>query len=510
MLDKKAQKSLLENAVAVNEIILGAAVKHYDELEKGLEKAKEADDGTGDNFHQKLYETANESQVIDMAKFIAMYGEPVTGSTSKDPKYVVKQEIKESIKKIQDLMEQRKIDDEAVEEKLKIAKETSTVSSISRTSVTLKDLIDGDYFKTGDPIISINNTDKIIAFSLKVKSTKSSEPEMFIFYLYKMDNKKMIGFQLKDTDMLQTDFSIPTSEEEKENDYISTVKEMKKNIYFLAWDAAVEPTAPAPPSGIADKTYVFTRIPTSLYEPISASMDSEAYYFENKSKNQYILYLPIQKDNALAYLSVKNKDTFTVEEVESSDFVATGKSSISNDEDGVKEMKEKNPDFYKWWEEQNFTSPTIAAAPSSTFSRGSENIVNFWKQKTKQHADSTQPYSDLEVGQAVHVSGFKGDKNSLNELRIITRSKTDLEKDAEGIEALKTVIYVNKEKILSYKVESSKTIPPKQFVNRDANILIGWLRDEKLRKQFNDMLASVEYLGAKFQDITEDDVKESA
>ena len=55
MLDKKAQKSLLDNAAEVNEIILGATVKHYVELQKGLEKAKEADKKTGMIFTKNCF-----------------------------------------------------------------------------------------------------------------------------------------------------------------------------------------------------------------------------------------------------------------------------------------------------------------------------------------------------------------------------------------------------------------------------------------------------------------------
>ena len=147
MLDKKAQESLLENAVAVNEIILGAAVKHYVQLQEGLKKAKEADKTTGDGFHEKLFQTANESQVTDMAKLIEMYGEPDDGSTTKDPKFVVKKEIKESIKEIQDLMEQRKIDDEAVEEKLKIATAATSAASAS-TATVIPTTTFTDYYKS--------------------------------------------------------------------------------------------------------------------------------------------------------------------------------------------------------------------------------------------------------------------------------------------------------------------------------------------------------------------------
>ena len=511
MLDPDAQKSLLENAATVNQAILDATLGHLNELEEGRKKAVKADKDTGDNFHEKLFQKANESQLIQTVKLIDMYGQPGTGSTADAPKYVVKGEIQQSITGIQDLMQHRKIADEAVEEKLNIAKETSTVSSTSRTSQTLKDLIGGGYFKTGDPIIRINLVTNMITFSLKVKSNVDGESEMFICYTYRIGNKIMGQYIFSDNDEYTPvdDLDPPTTDQQKDKDYISTVEEMKKNIYFLAWDAAVEPTAPAPPSGIAAKTYVFPGETGSIYAPISTSMDDSAYFHEDKKKNQYTLYLPIQKDKTLAYLYVRNEETFTVEEIADDDLAKSDKQYISNDEDGIKLMKEKNPDFYKWWEEQDYTSFTIAEPPTSTFKRGSENIVTLWKQKTKQHADSAQPYADLEVGQAVHVSTFKGEKNSLNELRIITRSKTDLEGDGDGKQAMKTVIYVKEDKILSYKVESSKQ-PTKMFVNRDADILIKWLRDEKLREKFNNMLASVEYLGAIFQDITDNDVKETA
>jgi len=391
MLDKDAQKSLLDNAAEVNQAILDATAGHLVEFNEGMKKAVKADKNTGDNFHVKLFEKANESQLIQTVKFIDMYGVPDTGSTPDAPKYVVKEEIQNSIRGIQDLMQQREKTDEAIKEKFNIAKETSTVSSTSRSSQTLKDLIGGDYIKDGEPTIRINSDKKIISFSLKVKSKIDGKPEMFICYLYSIADQKMgqYSFTNEDQYTFVIDLNPPTPEQKKDKDYISTVEEMKKNIYFIAWDAAVEQTAPAPPSGNPATTYTFVNKGSEPYESTKISTKTPARILDLDSGTT--VYLPFLKNDKLHYFFVKT-GKFDVEEITAKTLSTIGDVTL-NEED----IQDANELFYNWWLGESWVTnskPSPKPAPRKK-DRGTENIVDVWIENNNGLFSSQPPVGAL-------------------------------------------------------------------------------------------------------------------
>lgn len=223
MLDKKAQKSLLDNAATVNQTILDATVGHYVELQKGLEKAKEADKTTGGDFHEKLFQTANESQVTDIVKLIEMYGEPDNGSTAKDPKFVVKNEIKESIKEIQDLMEQRKIDDEMVARTIKIAAAATAATSAS-TAPVIPTTTFTDYYKSKWDVTYWFET---VVFSMVLPVFKDDDSTNLVI-TFNNSSKEITSDFMSDDDVTGNLGSQVTSEPTKYKEEIDAIEKTDK------------------------------------------------------------------------------------------------------------------------------------------------------------------------------------------------------------------------------------------------------------------------------------------
>lgn len=490
MLDKKAQKSLLDNAAAVNQAILDAAVGQLKELKEDLDTAKEADKGTGDDFHEKLVQKANQSIVIQTAKFIEMYGEPGTGSTPDAPKFVVKEEIQNSIKGIQDLMQQRKIADEAVEEKLQITKETSTVSSTSRTSQTLKDLIGGDYIKDGEPTIRINSDKKIISFSLKVKSKIDGKPEMFICYLYSIADQKMGQYSFTDDDVY-TNLAPPTPEQEKDKDYISTVEEMKKNIYFIAWDAAVESTAPA--SLPQKETYNFQPMDGTVYE--SADKKDVAKLLQDSATGDVAVYLPFLKNKALYYFYVERTKDFDIKE--EADENVEGNAQSLTDDKSIKAVQNANELFFQWWQGQTWkTSVTPSAPPKPSGIRGTENIFETWK--SSNYHMKYFPSVKIPVGTLVSLISSELEFNKGNHRDDL--SKYGLTLTPSNTTDLKRVMF-NSKNVVGVSVVTRFNVETPTLEN-----VIEFLSNTDQLAIMNQAIATNEELYKKFRDITAQDV----
>ena len=501
MLDKKAQKSLLDNAAEVNEIILGATVKHYVELQKGLEKAKEADKKTGDDFHEKLFLTANESQLIQTPKLMFMYGEPETGSTTKDPKFVVKQEIKESIKEIQDFMEQRKIDDEAVKEKLKIAKVAFTVSSTFRSSQTLKDLIGGDYFKNGDEKVYIdrNSTpNPIVAFSLPVKSDTDYEDYEFICMEFNFKNNTRSSLSITEVDAYDNSQYEPFNMLEKDNaEYKDVFAKKEKDEYFTAWSAAVKVTTPAPPSGSA-KLFTFTHEKAAAsylsYEKTGSQKPSAITQVLASGATE--LYLPILRDGKLFYLYVNSKDDVDVKEIDG-DHAPTG-GVLNYEIDGHEVQVENiNPGFYNWWLDGDYILNVPTPSPASV-TRGSENLIELWKELTKNHGNAELSYADLPVGALFFSAKTVNYPTTLNGLNIVLETASELAKKTNPDPTHKLHITVNKKGEITGTDSTARLYGAGKLKIMKAEDAITFLKIGDNEKKFEELIASNSYLASEF------------
>lgn len=489
MLDKKAQKSLLDNAAAVNQAILDvyqANVTEYnDKLKSFTDKS-----GVTDENAKALYKETFGKEAQQSLKVQTLLDLPVMK--------------KEAVNKVIKIMDDRKKEDAVVEEKLEIAKVESTVSNTSRSSQTLKDLIGGDYFKNGDEKVykDINSTtNPIVAFSLPVKSDTTDEDYTFICmeFNFKNNTRSMLSFTAVDA---YANFQYePFTMAEKDNaEYKGVFAKKEKDEYFMAWSAAVKVTTPAPPKGIA-KIFNFKHAePTLSYLPYekTGTRKPAAITQVVLSSGNTELYLPILRGGKLFYLHVDSKDDVDVKEIDG-DIAPTGGAQNLEIDGHETQIENTNPDFYNWWLAKDYILNVPKPTPASV-KRGNDKLIDEWDELTKEHGANDVDYANLPVGALTYGSTvsslpttFKGVYIVLDPSTKYLRLKMN-ETIADGITGV-----VMKTTKLGGDIRVMDSTKAKEYLQIKNNL-----------EQFNDLIASNEILAKKFAPIITSEIQSKA
>jgi hypothetical protein len=483
MLDPDAQKSLLENAATVNQAMLDVCEANVTEYTKKV--------ATGTDAEKKLYEETFGKEAQQSLKIRDFIGSIDTVA----------------ITDLEKLMKQREKDDEVVEEKLKIAKVASTVSSTFRSSQTLKDLLGGEYFKDGDEKVYIHKnstTNPTIVFSLPVKSDTPDEDYEFICmeFNFKNNTRETLSFTKHDAYGTDIEYENFNMSEKGKPEYKEMFAKKEKDEYFMAWSAAVKVTTPAPPSGSA-KLFTFkhaepslsylpyekkgTRLPTAVIQVLPGVERTE-------------LYLPILRDGNFIYLYVESKEDVDVKEIEES-ALPSGVAPLEI-EGHEKDIENANPDFYNWWFDRNYIINPPKVTPAAV-TRGSDNLIELWRDLTKTHGNKEVSYASLPVGALFFSATRKKYPKTLNGLSIVLETESQLAKKTDREPTHKLNITVTKNGEIIGTPDTAKLFagnPKLKIMN--AEDAITFLKIDDNMDKFEKLIASNSILATEFAVIS--------
>ena len=497
MLDKDAQKSLLDNAAEVNKTILAvcqANVKEYtDKIKSFTDPNSKVTDENAKALHMETF-GKEARQSLNIKTLLDLPGME-----------------KKAIEKVIEIMNDREKEDAVVEEKLEIAKETSTASSTFRPDRSLQDLLGGDYIKDGNLITVVENDGKEIAFILKIKSNRKTDKKKHITFMYSFVDGKLGAKVISDEDFTaENEKARPIKSHEKETAvYKSIMKNLEMDEHYIAWKNSKEPISVTPQDGTNDADFTFDKQEASYTSFTADSFatfvnnsdtDYEAFSKADNDTEAVTIYFPARKNsNELVYLYVTGNEDYVVKTSSKNQIPNDASEHVFGEPETDEYLAEHNPKFYEYWKSNQWATNDIGSEEEDeetgetgeNSDRGEENILTILAETSN--------------------TVYKG-KNTIP-VGAFVRPNTPIEPGTAG-DIYKYSIVISSGAHLKLKKNGDHNIDvpnERDKIAMDYSGFLGWLDhgDNSVRnfKIFNGILASNPVLAAKFKIVARTDLE---